>query len=164
LEKSQNPKPRNPRSCQLWLVYVDDILLISSSRNPKDMNSVKDETSGLSKIKDLGEATFFLGIKRDLDTGDNIKLSRTMYVKSLLERFKMSEAKSVMLSMLSQTELMEKRKRPKEEEQSMIGNPYREAIGALLYLSVRTRPDSSVAVCILAKQVQEPRSLIWEAV
>jgi Reverse transcriptase (RNA-dependent DNA polymerase) len=146
------------------LIYVDDILLISSSRDPKDLKSIKDEISRLYKIKVLGEATFFLGIKLDFNNEGNIKLSQTRYVKSLLERFNMTEAKSFMSPMLPLTELMEKRKRSQEEETAMIGIPYREAIGALMYLSVRTRPDISVAVCILAKHVQEPRSLHWEAV
>jgi hypothetical protein len=34
--------------------------------------------------------------------------------------------------------------------------PYREAIGSVLYLAVRTRPDIAVAVSILSKDVQEP--------
>ena len=50
------------------------------------------------------------------------------------------------------------------ERAAMIGVPYREAIGALMYLSVRTRPDIAVAVCTLAKHVQEPRPIHWEAV
>jgi hypothetical protein len=66
--------------------------------------------------------------------------------------------------MLPINELMEKRTRSEEETLSMVGVPYREAIGVLMYLFVRTRPDISVAVCILAKHVQEPRKLHWEAV
>jgi hypothetical protein len=46
----------------------------------------------------------------------------------------------------------------------MIGVPYREAIGALLYMSIRTRPDITVAVGALAKHVHESRPLHWEGV
>jgi hypothetical protein len=46
----------------------------------------------------------------------------------------------------------------------MIGVPYREAIGSLLFLAVRTRPDISVAVSILSKHVQCPRPCHWEGI
>ena len=58
----------------------------------------------------------------------------------------------------------EKRVSLNEERIAMIGVPYREAIGALMYLSVRTRPDISILVCILAKHVQGSRKVHWEAV
>jgi hypothetical protein len=41
---------------------------------------------------------------------------------------------------------------------------YREAIGSVIYLAVRTRPDIAVAVSILSKHVQEPRPAHWERV
>lgn len=38
-------------------------------------------------------------------------------------------------------------------------NDFRKIIGKLLYISTNTRPDISAAVCILAKRVENPRSL-----
>ena len=46
----------------------------------------------------------------------------------------------------------------------MAGVPYREAIGSLLYLAVRTRPEIAVAVSVLSKHVQEPKPCHWEGV
>jgi hypothetical protein len=46
----------------------------------------------------------------------------------------------------------------------MEGVPYREAIGSLLYLAVRTRPEIAVAVSVLSKHVQEPKPFHWEGV
>ena len=60
--------------------------------------------------------------------------------------------------------MMEHKPRSKEDANSMTSVPYREAIGALLYLSIRTRPDIAVAVGTLAKHVQEPHPLHWEGV
>jgi hypothetical protein len=60
--------------------------------------------------------------------------------------------------------LMKRIPKTEEEASAMIGVPYREAIGALLYLSTRTRPDIAVAVGTLAKNVQEPLPLHWEGV
>jgi hypothetical protein len=45
----------------------------------------------------------------------------------------------------------------------MLNVPYREAIGALMFLSVRTRPDIAVAVGTLAMHVQQPLLKHWEA-
>jgi hypothetical protein len=42
--------------------------------------------------------------------------------------------------------------------------PFREAIGSVLYLAVRTQSDIAVAVSILSKHVQEPRPAHWEGV
>jgi hypothetical protein len=66
--------------------------------------------------------------------------------------------------MIPNKNLMERIPRTEEDASAMIGVPYREAIGALLYLSIRTRPDIAVAVGTLAKHVQEPRPLHWEGV
>jgi hypothetical protein len=60
--------------------------------------------------------------------------------------------------------MMEHKPRTKEDASSMISVPSREALGALLYLSIRTRPDIAVAVGALAKHVQEPHPLHWEGV
>jgi hypothetical protein len=45
----------------------------------------------------------------------------------------------------------------------MLNVPYREAIGALMFLSVRTRPDIAVAFGTLSMHVQQPLSKHWEA-
>jgi hypothetical protein len=74
-----------------FLVYVDDILLISSSNDSKDIKSVKDEISGFYKIKDLGKASFFLGIKLDYHDND-VNLSQVRNIESLLERFNFTES------------------------------------------------------------------------
>ena len=46
----------------------------------------------------------------------------------------------------------------------MRDKPYREALGALQYLSVATRPDITYAVSILARFSQNPGITHWNAV
>jgi hypothetical protein len=46
----------------------------------------------------------------------------------------------------------------------MLNVPYCEAIEALMFLSVRTRPDIAVPVGTLAMHVQQPLPKHWEAV
>ena len=76
----------------------------------------------------------------------------------------MSNCKPVISPMVANKSMMEREKRSEAEELAMVGIPYREAIGALLYLPVRTRPDIAVALCTLAKHVQEPWPMHWEGV
>jgi hypothetical protein len=89
---------------------------------------------------------------------------QSQYVTDILERFGMSASKPVSTPMVSNTQLMSKTSPNKDESRKMLGVPYREAIGNLMYLSVRSRPDIAVSVGILAKHVQNPRPIHWEAV
>jgi hypothetical protein len=59
---------------------------------------------------------------------------------------------------------MMKQPRTEDDASQMNAVPYREAIGSVLYLAVRTRTDIAVAVSILSKHVQEPRPAHWECV
>jgi hypothetical protein len=76
----------------------------------------------------------------------------------------MTASKPVSSPMVPNKNMMEHKPRSKEHASSIIIIPYREAIGALLYISIRTRPDIETAVGTLSKHVQEPHSLHWERV
>ncbi len=76
----------------------------------------------------------------------------------------MSVSKSVPTPVSNQSLLMESISRSEEEEDEMQKNPYRKAVGALLFLSVRTRPDISVAMSLLSRHVQSPRPVHWEGI
>jgi hypothetical protein len=76
----------------------------------------------------------------------------------------MAARRPVPSPMVSSKTLMQRIPKTEEEASAMIGVPYREAIGALLYLSIRTRPEIAVAVGTLAKNVKEPRPINWEGV
>jgi Reverse transcriptase (RNA-dependent DNA polymerase) len=135
--------------------------MVSSARHVKE---VKDELSRLYTIKDFGRAEYFFGIKLDRTSHGGIKLMQSQYVTSILERYGISASKPVSTPMSSITELMNKTAPNEEESRKMLGVPYREAIGMLMYLSVRSRPGIAVSVGILAKHVQNPRPIHWEAV
>jgi hypothetical protein len=68
----------------------------------------------------------------------------------------MAECKAVVLPMLSHDNLFEKRLATENETFLMLNVPYSEAIGALMFLSVCTRPDIAVGVRTLAMHVQQP--------
>jgi Reverse transcriptase (RNA-dependent DNA polymerase) len=134
------------------IIYVDDILVLTES--VKAMLSVKKQFSKMYTVKDLDEAEYFLGVKLERKTS-TVKLTRTSYIKSVLDRFGMLECKPSQTHMSDPVSLMI----------NQIKNvPFREVLGSVLYLSMGTRPDIAVAVSILSKHVKESRPAHWEGV
>ena len=88
-------------------------------------------------------------------------LSQKEYIKYVLKRFEMEDCKPVSTPMLPTTE-KSTRKHDSHAQNSKF--PYKEAIGALLYLSTRTRPDTAQAVSMLARHSADPTSENWRDV
>lgn len=117
------------------LLYVDDILIASN-----DVEWIKEIKQGIREkfeIKDLGLAKSCLGIEIT-QTKDKVVLRQRSYILDILKRFGMSQCNTV--STPSELKVYED-----IEEESGDNNHekfhYRELIGALMYLSVATRPD-----------------------
>jgi hypothetical protein len=136
------------------IFYVDDILVLTEPM--KAMLSVKKQLSKMYTVKDLGEAEYFLGVKIERESS-TVKLTQTSYVKSVLDRFGMLDCKPAQTPMSDPVSLIIRQPRTEAEISQIKNVPFREAIGSVFYLAVRTRPDIAVAVSILSKHVQEQR-------
>jgi hypothetical protein len=143
------------------IIYVDDILVVAASELA--LSKVKTLLSKLYEIKDLGNAEYFLGVKIEREH-KHVKLTQESYTRGVLERYGMLESKPTPTPMIQSSDLMLKSPCSESDSKHMVGVPYREAIGSLLFLAVRTRPDIAVAVSILSKHVQCPRPCHWEGV
>ena len=150
-----------PLPLVLIVIYVDDILLMSHDN--KAVEQVKALLSSLYTIKDLGDAEYFLGVKIERSPG-SMKLTQTAYITNMLERYGMRDCKPAPTPMVQAVDLMATNSSSDGGEEAMQDVPFREAIGSLLYLSVRTRPDIAVAVSILSRHSSAPRRCHWEAV
>ncbi|GJP65513.1 hypothetical protein CLOP_g22396 [Closterium sp. NIES-67] len=77
-------------SLVLLLVYVDDILLFSSS--DKEIDGVQQKLTEQFKCKSLGEARYYLGmhIERDTERGW-LKLHQGQYINTLAEKYSLQE-------------------------------------------------------------------------
>ena len=74
------------------VLYVDDILLIGNDVGM--MTSVKVWLSKTFSMKDLGEATYILGIRVYRDRSKRtIGLSQSLYLEKVLKRFNMLDSK-----------------------------------------------------------------------
>lgn len=144
-------------------LYVDDMLIAST-----DTNSVKADVRALNKeykMKNIGTPKQLLGLNVEIDkVAGTTKLSQQKYIGELLERFRMTEAKTKPTPADKDIKLS-KEMCPKTaaEAREMAKFPYRELVGCLLYLSVGTRPDISFAVSELSKFLVNPGKQHWTA-
>jgi len=108
------------------IIYVDDLLIASS--DIKELSKIKRILMSQFQMKDLGSANSILGIniERDGPTG-SMKLSQRQYVRDLLVRFNMIDAKPVATPMdpnvkLSKDDFSHSKKKRNECRAYRIGN------------------------------------------
>jgi histone deacetylase 1/2 len=139
------------------LIYVDDIIIISSSSPTIDrlLQQLRDDFA----VKDLGTLHYFLGVEVR-HTPEGLLLSQQKYIQDLLIRTNMDTAKGVSTPML-----------PTEKLTLLGGAPlspddatrYRSVVGALQYLSL-TRPDISFCVNKVCQFMSVPTEDHWTVV
>ena len=136
------------------LVYVDDILVVGITEGA--VLAVKQMLMNEFRMTDLGVAKSFLGVEF-VYTSKGVSLRQEYYIKQVLEAFGMADCKPVSTPLSPE--------RHKHQGHGMNRDPsigrYREAIGALLYISTRTRPDIAAAVGILARKCEDPNQADW---
>ena len=117
-------------------------------------------------MKDLGAAKKILGMRiiRDKANG-TLKLSLSEYVKKILSRFNMNEAKLVSTPLGSHFKLSEEQSSKTEEERDHINKVlYASAIGSLIYAMMYTRLDIAHIVGVMCRFMSRPGKQHWEAV
>jgi histone deacetylase 1/2 len=121
------------------LVYVDDIILVSSSATDWDRLIVS--LSSDFAVKDLGKLHYFLELEVTYP-GNGLALSQQKYSRDLLRRAGMLECKAATTPM-SSTETLS------VADGALLSTDdateYRSIVGGLQYLTI-TRPDVSYAV------------------
>ena len=145
------------------VVYVDDVLLASKSKEDEE-RTISDLRSCF-KIKDLGEAEFYLGCHITRDRKERtLTFDQHIYAETVAKRFNVS--KTSMIPTATGVKALSKEDGPKnsEERGKMSRVPYREAVGALMWAATMTRPDLSFAAHNLAKFCDDPGPVHWEAV
>ncbi|TXG64184.1 hypothetical protein EZV62_011178 [Acer yangbiense] len=117
----------------ILLLYVDDMLV--ASVDLEEINNLKKQLSSKFEMKDLGAAKQILGIRisRDKQEG-TLKLSQVEYVRKVLQRFSMDDAKSVRTPLASHLRLSKNQSpKMKDEKDFMAKVQYASAIGSLMY-------------------------------
>jgi hypothetical protein len=123
------------------------------------VNKLKVLLSREFDTNDLGAAKKILGmeIRRDKDA-KKLWLSQAGYVKKVLERFSMKNAK-LMSTPLANHFRLSISQCPKtiEETEGMSNVSYASTMGCLMYAMVCTKPDLAHAVSVVSKYMANPR-------
>jgi hypothetical protein len=108
-------------------------------------------------VRDLGEATYFLGMEvtRDRETG-TLKLTQKKLTGELLAWYGIEAPKGKSVP-TSPGEKVVRDGEPLDRAKY----PYSELVGNLLYLRVCTRPDIAQAVRVLARYMSAPTEAHW---
>jgi hypothetical protein len=145
-------------------LYVDDILLAANDKML--IESTKQWLSATFDMKDMGEASYILGVKISRNRSKRfLGLSQETYIQKVLERFNMSTCKPVTTPVERNTSLSV-RMCPKTtaEKEKMARVPYSNAVGSLMYAMMCTRPDICFAVSLVSRFQSDPGEQHWQAV
>jgi hypothetical protein len=149
--------------CIFLVLYVDDILLATNDIGL--LHETKRFLSNKFEMKDLGDASFVLGIQihRDRSQG-TLGLSQRSYIDKVLKRFCMQDCKPGDTP-ISKGDKFSLNQCPKGnlEIQEMQKIPYASVVGSLMYAQVCTRPDIAYIVGVLGRYLSNPGMDHWKA-
>ncbi|KAK2363219.1 hypothetical protein QL285_088223 [Trifolium repens] len=129
-------------------VYVDDIIF--GATNEKMCEEFSNLMQSEFEMSMMGELRFFLGLQIK-QQDDGIFICQEKYIKDLLKKYKMNEAKIMSTPMHPSTSL------DKDENGKLVSEKeYRGMIGSLLYLTA-SGPDIVFSVGICARFQSSPR-------
>jgi hypothetical protein len=133
------------------ILYVDDILLASS-----DVSLLLETKKFLSSnfdMKDLGEASFILGIKIHRDRRNGVLgLSQKAYLEKVLKKFGMHACNPTPTPIVKGDKYGSfQSPRNQYEIDQMKSVPYASAVGSLMYAQVRTHPDLAFVTRMLGR-------------
>jgi hypothetical protein len=146
------------------VLYVDDMLLVGN--NMDVIKEVKSQLSSKFDMKDLGVASFSLGmeIKRD-PANRKLWLNQRNYVEAILQSFNMHASKSVKVPIPIGVKLsVDQCPKTQEEEEDMSHVPYANEVGNLMYAMVSTRPEITHAMGVLSRYMSKLGKEHWTSV
>ncbi|CAI7902350.1 unnamed protein product [Closterium sp. NIES-54] len=137
----------------LFLVYVDHILLFSSSMN--EIQNVQQQLMKNFKCKTLGEVKYYLGmhVEKDLDNRW-LKLHHEKFIKELGETYGIENECKVATRLPAEFKLVKAAEDEGVEAEEQ--QQFQSLVGSLLYAAVHTRPDIYISIGQLARVVQNP--------
>ena len=136
------------------VLWVDDIVLAATSLDY--LNQIKQLLKDKFKMKDLGPINNFLGIQF-LQTEGGIVMEQSVYLKNVLDKFDMSNAKP----RSTPCELKPSVVNSSQSYETKTPRRYREIVGSLIYAMTCTRPDICWVVTKLSQHLDNPDEADW---
>ena len=140
-------------------LYVDDMLVLG--KDPKAVDAIIQGMKGIWEIKDLGDVDLILGLKvlRDRAKG-TLKINQTAYIQSLIDRFRLQDAKPVGLPVGDRNTLVQGTADESQADQAL----YLQATGSLSWVAKGTRADITYAVGQLSQYCNAPTIRHWNSI
>jgi hypothetical protein len=158
------------KSNQLMIisVVVDDTKVYFDSNDEEEYKEYERKLNEQYEITILGEVNWILGMKIERDRSNRIlSINQTAYIDRVVEQFSLEDDAPANTPELANTaDKLTTEHSPKndKEREEMKSVPYMNAVGAILYAAITTRPDISHAVSEVSKYMQNPGMKHWEAV
>ena len=155
---------REGKSIAIYGIYVDD--MIKATNDPALRKRIDAILSKELNIEHQGELKEFLGLQFSWKTSSSgkryLNISQEKYCNKILTRFGMDKCNSTTIPCKASGQPKEiymwpNPEPPENVDQELLGR-YRAGIGALIYLSVMSRPDISYAVGAAAQFMSNPNS------
>lgn len=141
--------------------WVDDIILVHDDRAVEEWFVT--ELSKRFALKDLGEVSWFLGLRitRDKDKG-LISLDQAQYVEKVLKKCKFDSCRSSHIP--AQVGAVLRSVTEDGEKVTKWSFAYQQAIGSIMYAMTGTRPDLASAVSNVSRFANAPGVQHYQAV
>lgn len=156
----------NGESCLFhndWLIvffYVDDIVAACRTEDLPKLQLFKEQLTMKYEIKNLGELTWFLGIRVLRDRPQRkLWLCQDSYIDKIASTFHLKDFRPVHTPM-STEDLMSNPEQASEQQVYV----YQRKVGSLLYATCITRPDAARASSKLSEFLRNPSPLHEAAV
>jgi histone deacetylase 1/2 len=139
------------------LVYVDDIILVSSSQSAAD--ALVRSLGADFAVKDLGKLHYFLGVEV-VTRANGLVMTQKKYSLDLLQRVRMLKCKTTTTPMSTTDKITAV---DGELLSSADATEYRSIVGGLQYLTI-TSPYISYVVNRVCQYLHAPRDTHWSVV
>jgi hypothetical protein len=139
----------------MFVVHVDDGILATASTDFLD--EISNFLDTRYKMRRLGRPSSYLSLDMEWRS-DVVVITQANYIRSLAEKYGVQQQHGTLLPMAPKAKLFSR-----TDQQPLTEKPYRELVGALIYISVCTRPDISYAVGKLATFFSNPTDGHYEA-
>lgn len=133
-------------------LYVDDGLIVVGAKDQKVFDEFLRELKKSFEVK-IGDVKCYLGLEIDQFQDGSIFINQKAYCEKVLKRFKMDEANPVAT--------------PFEKfvnDNKKCNQPYREAVGSLMFLALVSRPDLAFVTSYLSRFLADPLEVHWKLV
>ena len=146
-------------------IFVDDLIIAYNKEAEKEWLSIKHMLMNKYMMKDIGECTWILGMNVQRDkTNKTLTLNQEQYARQILQEYNMNDCTSTTLPAKTNMKLTKQDCPDEHASENKIIKTYQSIVGALMYLSLSTRPDISYIVNKLSRYSSNPGQKHMEAV